>query len=136
MAMKLRDPMFDLYTKLEELVEEINMEADLIIVEGKRDEEALRVLKSTVGIIKLSGDKGTHQELIEKMVRYKRVVILTDFDRHGEKFNKELLISLGGKVKILRRYRFAMKRLLCKYGRRDLESISNLKKSFDGDLYG
>jgi 5S rRNA maturation endonuclease (ribonuclease M5) len=69
-----------------------------IIVEGKKDESALKALGIEGRIIRVRQNKKRLFELAEELAPYKAVIILTDFDHEGEELADELskyLHSLG-----------------------------------------
>ncbi len=73
--------------KLEELILELQQMSDkgaLIIVEGKRDRKALRALGITGAI--MLGTKKSILVFCEEVAReYNNVIVLTDWDKKGEK---------------------------------------------------
>jgi len=83
-----------------------------IIVEGEKDAKALRKLNVKGDIHKISEDKRTALNFLEKLSTYKRVMILTDFDRAGnelarfcakhlESLNTEAIVEPRDKLKAL-----------------------------------
>ena len=116
-----------LFEELREIIKEMNEEVDVVIVEGVKDRNALRKLGFKKDIINYR-EKGRF-ELLEKVKeKYQRVVVLTDFDRQGKKYNKEISDFLKNRVD--KRYREKIGKILCSNGRRDIESINNLIKKF------
>jgi len=65
-----------------------------IVVEGVRDEEALRELNMKGPIFQISSSKRTALNFLECLARYKQVIVLTDFDRTGEELAKFCLKHL------------------------------------------
>jgi 5S rRNA maturation endonuclease (ribonuclease M5) len=61
-----------------------------ILVEGKKDESALKELGVTGRIIRVRQRRKKLFELVEELTSYKTVIILTDFDQEGEKLAEEL----------------------------------------------
>lgn len=65
-----------------------------IVVEGVRDEDALRELDVKGPIFQISSNKRTALNFLEYLARYGRVIVLTDFDRTGEELAKFCLKHL------------------------------------------
>jgi 5S rRNA maturation endonuclease (ribonuclease M5) len=82
------------YKRFLELIEKLREFEGVIIVEGPRDEVALRNLGVRAEIIRLSRLPLAEIALIAS--RYHEVMILTDFDRKGEELAKKLLSYLSG----------------------------------------
>ncbi|WXG43150.1 MAG: toprim domain-containing protein [Promethearchaeati archaeon SRVP18_Atabeyarchaeia-1] len=61
-----------------------------ILVEGRKDEDALKGLGVTGRIIRVSQPGKRLFEIAEELRSCETVVILTDFDQEGEKLAKEL----------------------------------------------
>lgn len=59
-----------------------------IVVEGARDEEALRQLNLKGPIFQISSSKKTVLNFLEGLARYERVIVFTDFDRAGDELAK------------------------------------------------
>jgi 5S rRNA maturation endonuclease (ribonuclease M5) len=86
----IRNPRTDLYTRkmeraariFEDLQEQSNAGVP-IIVEGRRDEAALRKLgiKGTIHCLKATGEP--RFRFIERLDGSKRAIVMTDFDREG-----------------------------------------------------
>ena len=73
--------------QIQELLDELrglSSEGAPIVVEGGRDEKALRSLGVRGQVLRLSGDKRTALNFLEGLARYERVVIMTDFDPKGD----------------------------------------------------
>jgi 5S rRNA maturation endonuclease (ribonuclease M5) len=65
------------------------------------------------------------------MSRYKRITILTDYDRAGKSINKKLTVRLEREgIKIEKRYRDKIGKIMGLRGYRDIESMNSLKKRF------
>lgn len=65
-----------------------------IVVEGVRDEEALRELDVKGPIFQISSSKRTALNFVECLARHRQVIVLTDFDRTGEELAKFCLKHL------------------------------------------
>ncbi len=108
------------FRRLSRIVEELSscVEQGMpILIEGKKDEEALRKLGITGNIIKVSGSGLKLFEVAEIAAKTSsKVIILTDFDKKGDILAKKLsedIQSLGSHpdlnirkniIKITRRY--------------------------------
>ncbi|MCZ3374167.1 MULTISPECIES: toprim domain-containing protein [Methanobacterium] len=108
------------FRRLSRIVEELSscVEQGMpILIEGKKDEEALRELGITGNIIKVSGSGLKLFEIAEIAAKTSsKVIILTDFDKKGDILAKKLsedIQSLGSHpdlnirkniIKITRRY--------------------------------
>ena len=97
-----------------------------IIVEGKKDEAALRSL-GTKGKIHCIHNSGYRLfEFAEHIAPYKQVILLTDFDHQGEKTLKELRNYLEAKrCKVDVTYWNRMK-LLFRGLTKDIESLDSV----------
>ncbi|NJE84775.1 toprim domain-containing protein [Thermococcus sp. CX2] len=82
------------YKRFEELIDKLREFEGAIIVEGPRDEVALRNLGVRAEIIRLSRLPLSEIALIASS--YDEVMILTDFDRKGEELARKLLQYLEG----------------------------------------
>ncbi|WP_148882568.1 toprim domain-containing protein [Thermococcus aciditolerans] len=82
------------YKRFLELIDKLREFEGALIVEGLRDEVALRNLGVRAEIIRLSRLPLTEVALIASS--YKEVMILTDFDRTGEELARKLLRYLEG----------------------------------------
>ncbi|NJE30751.1 hypothetical protein E3E38_06800 [Thermococcus sp. 18S1] len=82
------------YKRFLELIDKLREFEGALIVEGLRDEVALRNLGVRAEIIRLSRLPLTEVALIASS--YKEVMILTDFDRKGEELARKLLRYLEG----------------------------------------
>ena len=85
-----------------------------ILVEGVDDEVALRELDVEGRIFRVSGGRKTLLNFLEGLVGFRRVIILMDFDRAGDKLAKfcaehlqrlgvEPVVELREKLKVLLR---------------------------------
>ncbi|MFX0067862.1 MAG: toprim domain-containing protein [Promethearchaeota archaeon] len=59
-----------------------------ILVEGRKDERTLRKLGVNGIVVHLSGQ--SLFETAERMASYRKVIILTDFDKRGEKIARQI----------------------------------------------
>ena len=90
------------FKKLSCIIEELKICAEQgmpILIEGKKDENALKKLGINGTFIKVSGSGLKLFEIAEKSVKLSsKVIILTDFDKKGEQLAKRLaedIQSLG-----------------------------------------
>ena len=95
----------------------------LIIVEGKRDEEALRLFGFN-RIIKISGKP------LEEVVRKvdEKVAILTDFDEEGRKIKRELVRMFERKGVKVDNY---LRRLIRSFGITKIEELKYVKEFYE-----
>jgi 5S rRNA maturation endonuclease (ribonuclease M5) len=98
------------------------MKSSAVIVEGKKDEKALKALGLT-NIIPLNNTPLAEfvQKITESQIH--EVIILTDFDKEGRKLEKKLdLLLRSHKVKVNRRLR----RILMGFGKGRIEDFKNI----------
>jgi 5S rRNA maturation endonuclease (ribonuclease M5) len=96
-----------------------------ILVEGKKDEAALKALGIRGKIIRVRQHRKRLFELAEELTSYKTVIILTDFDQEGEKLADELsrhLHSWG--VKTIMRDKF---RSTVSWASRQVEGLNRIE---------
>jgi 5S rRNA maturation endonuclease (ribonuclease M5) len=116
----------ELFVGLKEIIKKMNQEVDMVIVEGKKDEGALKALGFKGRIFVYAKRE---PEILEGAVRNcESVVVLTDFDSAGKDLCNEIMDHLLGHVKINKRLRREFGRLLTSHGRRGIESINRLVK--------
>ncbi len=101
--------------QIEELLDELREHAARgvpIMVEGPRDEGALRELGVSGTMLRVSGTKKTILNFLEGLATYEQVVILTDFDRAGDelaefcaahlkRLGPEPIVEIREKLKVL-----------------------------------
>ena len=118
--------------KLILLITEINMYIDVVIVEGPRDVESIRSLGCGAKIEVLNQVKKSDFDLAEQISsKFRRVLVLTDFDEAGLKLNQKfssLLERNGTTVETGIRHRFG--RLMAMIGVHTIESVDNIRKEF------
>ena len=118
--------------QVEELLDELREssgEGVPILVEGADDEGALRKLDVNGRIFRASGSSKTLLNFLESLVSFKQIIILTDFDRAGDKLAKfctEHLKRLG--VEPVVEFRGKLKALLHK----DVKDIEGLARFLRG----
>jgi 5S rRNA maturation endonuclease (ribonuclease M5) len=114
------DKEIEAFLELKNLVEKMNDEIYCVIVEGRKDKEALVRI----------GYKGC----IIYADRFKkakgRIVILTDFDREGKEIAKRITRNVGEK-NVDNFFRNEFRKILKSIGRDDIQSIINLCKKYE-----
>ena len=128
-AERARD--YEAYIELCDVIREMDDFVDAIVVEGVHDREALEALGVTKEIATYSAGFSYAGFVDYLMNRYRRITILTDYDRAGKRLNRRLTVSLErAGVKVENQYRERIGRILCLRGIRDIESITSLTKRF------
>lgn len=113
------------YKRFECLIGKLRDFSGVIIVEGRRDEVALRNLGVETGIIRLSRLPLAEVALIAS--QYHEVMILTDLDRKGEELARKLARHLEGyNCRVDTETREELKKI----ARKDIKGIEEL-----ADLY-
>lgn len=122
------------YERLLEVMEEIS-ETNLhtpVIVEGKRDAEALRELGLTGDIIAYNTGMPSH-EFCEAMAdNHPRVVLLMDWDSTGQRLQAMLSRKLQGHWEEHERFRRLL-RVLCQKEVKDIEGIPGLIRRLEAN---
>lgn len=99
---RIRNPRVDYYTwkmeQTEEVLEQLLSQSEAgvpVIVEGRRDEAALRRLgvKGPIHCLKSSGQ--SRYEFLDRLNGSREAVLLTDFDREGKELTKWLYRELS-----------------------------------------
>ncbi len=95
---------------LEEVEKAIQQVRDLnekipIIVEGEKDVEALRLLGMKGIIIPLHSGKELANFCDSLALKYKEIILLTDWDRKGWKLTKAIERNLSGRTKCITDFR-------------------------------
>ena len=125
----LRKDDYETYMELESVVQEMNDFVDVIIVEGTHDKEALVEMGITKEIAMYSSGLSYANFVDHLRSRYKRVAILTDYDRAGKRFNKKLTSRLEREgIKIEKRYRDEIGKILGFRGMKCIESMNSFRK--------
>ncbi len=128
-AERARD--YEAYIELCEVVQEMASAVDAIIVEGVHDRDALEELGVTTNIEVYSVGFNYASFVEHLMERYRRVTILTDYDRAGKSLNRRLTARLEREgVKVDRYYRDKIGRILGFRGIRTIEAITSLTRRF------
>ena len=116
---------------LEELIE-LNAHTP-VIVEGKRDREALRTLGLTGEIITYNQGKGVHDFCEHLAEEHGDAVLLMDWDREGEALFAKLAEGLGGLWEEHARFRKFI-RLICQKEIKDVEGLPALMRRLEAGL--
>lgn len=125
-AMRKED--YETYQELESVVQEMDDFVDAVVVEGVRDKEALKEMGITKEIAMYCSGFSYAVFVDYLGSRYKRVAILTDYDRAGKRFNKKLSAGLEREgVKVERMYREKIGRILGLRGMKCIESINSFR---------
>ena len=93
-----------------------------IIVEGKRDVNALRKIGFAGDIIILHGGKGLYDFCEEISEKFHRIILLMDWDEKGETLHKNLAGYLNGQWEEFSAFREIIK-LLCQKDINDIEGL-------------
>ena len=117
--------------RLFRLVDLINSSVDLVLVEGSRDEEAVRSLGLTTAVLRVSG-RSLRSSLVYEVVelfRGRRVLVLTDFDEEGERLNRALSSHLSRMgVRVEEGLRRRVGEVLAEAGLREVEELPSIFK--------
>ena len=91
---------------LQEWTNEVNASKKLIIVEGRKDKEALVHLGITNTIIPISNKTHMFFETVQE-----EVIILTDLDKHGKKLYAKIRNNCEKRrIKVDRKFRFFLQK--------------------------
>jgi len=71
----------------------------MVVVEGKRDEEALKKLGLSGNICQFHSFKGLAR-FVDSMPRYKSIILLLDSDRKGNYLTKRIISQLQHRMSI------------------------------------
>lgn len=114
-----------------EALNEVNKKAP-VIVEGKRDSEALRRLGLAGQIITLHRGNNLYEFCEEIVEKFERVVLLLDWDERGESLYRFLGSHLAGHWEEFSGFREILK-ILCQKDIKDIEGIPRLLKNLEAD---
>lgn len=90
--------------KVKDFVKSLNSRHGIVVVEGKRDEDALKKLGYTGKICQFHSFKGLIK-FADSMPKYKNLVLLLDSDRKGRYLTKRIISQLQHRVTIDLSYR-------------------------------
>ena len=102
-----------------------------IIVEGKRDVNALRKIGFVGDIIILHGGKGLYEFCEDISEKFHRVILLMDWDEKGETLYKNVAGYLNGQWEEFSPFREIIK-VLCQKDINDIEGIPTLLERLAG----
>lgn len=123
---------YELQAKLKEIIEDVNFSVSAVIVEGKRDEEALRAAGLKSPVVRFSSSGMPVFAFIEDVVAGYRgctVLVLVDFDREGDDLAERISQELEeGGVRVQRMFRQEIVKLLAREGILRIEEMSTLRK--------
>lgn len=102
-----------------------------VVVEGKKDLQALRKLGLSGDIIPLHNGKGLYDFSEELAERFSKVVLLLDWDAKGESIFLSLKENLHGHWEEYGAFRELL-RMICQKDIRDIESIPALLLRLEG----
>ncbi|MBT3283306.1 hypothetical protein HN807_02875 [Candidatus Bathyarchaeota archaeon] len=119
--------------ELEQLMHELSGLVDVVVVEGLRDIQALRSLGYTGSIEELNRSGFNDFDLADDLTsRYKRVLLLLDFDEEGLRLNQrfnQILERKGAKVEYGLRKEFG--RLMAATGAYAIEDLDNIRDGME-----
>lgn len=91
--------------KVKDFVQSLNLTHDsILVVEGKRDEDALKKLGFTGKICQFHSFKGL-VKFADSMPKYKNLILLLDSDRKGRYLTKRIIAQLQHRMTIDLSYR-------------------------------
>ena len=94
------DPEIKDISRIQDFVKSINSRHDtIIVVEGKRDEDALKKIGITGRICQFHSFKGLIK-FADSMPKYKNLIILLDSDRKGRYLTKRIIAQLQHRMTI------------------------------------
>ena len=122
--------------EMKELLSEISSLVDVVLVEGLRDMESLRRLGYVGEIVTCAAINVNDYDLMTEVSgKYRRVLILTDFDQEGLMLNRrfaEMLEHEG--VMVEKGLRRMVGRLTAALGVYAIESLDNIMDAVDRDV--
>jgi 5S rRNA maturation endonuclease (ribonuclease M5) len=116
-----------------ELLEDANRRVP-VIVEGKRDAHALRKLGLKGEILILHNGKGLYEFCEEIAERFRKVIVLFDWDNKGESLCRTVTDHLEGHCEEFSDFRGILK-ILCQKDIKDIEGIPKLLTRLEGYEY-
>lgn len=122
--------------EMKELLSEISSLVDVVLVEGPRDVESLKRLGYTGEIVTCAATNVNDYDLMTGVSgKYRRVLVLTDFDQEGLMLNRrfaEILEHEG--VVVEKGLRGKVGRLTAALGIYAVESLDNIMDAVDRDV--
>lgn len=90
--------------KVKDFVKSLNSRHGIVVVEGKRDEDALKKLGYTGKICQFHSFKGLIK-FADNMPKYKNLILLLDSDRKGRYLTKRIISQLQNRMMVDLSYR-------------------------------
>ncbi|MEK6924055.1 MAG: toprim domain-containing protein [Candidatus Micrarchaeota archaeon] len=115
--------------RIGKLLAELN--SRVVLVEGKRDEQALASVGVATQVVKFSGKPGKIAETAAEAAAGRRVVLLYDFDDEGERKAAEMLELLQPIAAVDRQLRKRFKQL---FGCRTVEQLPHAIERLRKDI--
>ncbi len=121
----------DLEGRLNAIIEDVNYTVSLVIVEGSRDEAALRKIGLRTPVVKFCSSGMPLFAFIEEVAadyRGLRVLILFDFDKEGNEMSERISQQLTERgVKVDQSLRNSLREIMSREGVLSVESIHLIK---------
>lgn len=120
--------------KLREVIDALHEANELVpvIVEGKRDVQALRRLGLSGSIITLHNGRSLYDFCEDILERFHKVILLLDWDSKGEDLYKELSLNLRGHFEKFSAFRELIK-ILCQKDIMQIEGIPKLLRRLEDE---
>lgn len=123
---------YELVAELRKIIDDVNLSVSAVIVEGKRDEEALRAEGLKSPVVQFASSGLPVFAFVDEIVagyRGSTVLVLLDFDSEGNGLAERISQELEERgVKVQRLLRREIVKLLIRQGILRVEEISMLKK--------
>ncbi|MCK4757060.1 MAG: toprim domain-containing protein [Thermoplasmata archaeon] len=109
---------------LKAVIEELANQEDVpIIVEGRKDEQALRELGITGPVVVLNDGLSTIDTCTKLSGKYKKAVILTDWDRKGGQLARQLMDALEANDM---HYNTDIRATISRLSKKDIKDVESL----------
>jgi 5S rRNA maturation endonuclease (ribonuclease M5) len=120
-------------SKIKDFVKSLNSKHNsIIVVEGKRDEDALKKLGCSGKICQFHSFKGLIK-FADSMPKYKSLILLLDSDRKGRYLTKRIIVQLQHRMTIDLSYRKELT-IVTKGRIKNVEDLSMY--AIDDSIYG
>ncbi len=113
--------------ELQDLVDKLNSSNSVVVVEGKRDEHALRKIGFSGKIFQFHSFKGL-AKFADKIPKKEKLVLLLDSDRKGRYLTKRIISQLQHRVAIDLTFR----RKITLITRGKIRNIEDLSRYYEG----
>lgn len=119
--------------RLREILEALRQVNEFVpvVVEGKKDEAALKGLGFTGEILTIHRGKDIYDLSEELAEKYDKLVLLLDWDTHGEHLMRSLEENLSGHFEEFSPFREIIK-YICQKDIKDIEGIPSLLRRLEG----